>query len=199
MRSAGLSGPVRLGSRGSTPAPDSSTSQWSSGPCNAARAGERDGRRPPRSGGSRGSCSAVTAHVILETKWLCGRSMAPSGLDPFVAYRAHPDVARYQTRENDTAEQGRALIAASLRSPMRSTPRPRRSSPEWARGARPTSTRTSSSGARGAASSCTPFSSGSGRPTTGAVVRRLRTHQRDRRAGCGWTDPTLRPRSGART
>jgi len=48
--------------------------------------------------------------VFFETARLRVRGMVPSDAEAFVAYRSDPDVARYQSWEDYTLEQGRALI-----------------------------------------------------------------------------------------
>ena len=50
--------------------------------------------------------------VFFETPRLRARPFTLADLDEFVAYRADPDVARYQSWSDYTAESGRALIAS---------------------------------------------------------------------------------------
>ena len=50
--------------------------------------------------------------VFFETARLRARAFALTDLDDFVAYRADPDVARYQSWSAYTPDQGRALIEA---------------------------------------------------------------------------------------
>jgi RimJ/RimL family protein N-acetyltransferase len=52
----------------------------------------------------------MTARVFFETGRLTVRAMVDSDVEPFVAYRSDPDVARYQSWEDYTLEQGRALV-----------------------------------------------------------------------------------------
>src|SRR5215218_3880855 len=47
---------------------------------------------------------------FFRTARLDVRPFGDADLEPFVAYRAHPDVARYQSWSDYTHEQGRALI-----------------------------------------------------------------------------------------
>ncbi len=47
---------------------------------------------------------------FFETPRLLVRPMGPADLEAFVAYRADPDVARYQSWSDYTLEQGRSLI-----------------------------------------------------------------------------------------
>ncbi|MET0998043.1 MAG: GNAT family protein [Marmoricola sp.] len=49
-------------------------------------------------------------HAFFETARLCVRPFVPADLEAFVAYRADPDVARYQSWSDYTLEQGRSLI-----------------------------------------------------------------------------------------
>ena len=56
----------------------------------------------------------MSATVFFETPRLTVRAMDLSDLDAFVAYRSDPDVARYQSWEDYTPEQGRQLIASLL-------------------------------------------------------------------------------------
>jgi RimJ/RimL family protein N-acetyltransferase len=56
------------------------------------------------------SCSA-----FFETPRLRVRPFAPADLEAFVAYRAHPDVERYQSWSSYTLERGRALIESMQR------------------------------------------------------------------------------------
>ncbi|MGZ8738803.1 MAG: GNAT family N-acetyltransferase [Nocardioides sp.] len=51
------------------------------------------------------------ATVFFETPRLTVRAMLASDVEAFVAYRSDPDVARYQSWEDYTLEQGRALVA----------------------------------------------------------------------------------------
>jgi RimJ/RimL family protein N-acetyltransferase len=51
------------------------------------------------------------AEVFFETPRLRVRAMLPSDVEAFVAYRSDPDVARYQSWEDYTLEQGQALVA----------------------------------------------------------------------------------------
>jgi len=48
--------------------------------------------------------------VFFETARLVVRAMTATDVDTFVAYRADPDVARYQSWEDYTLERGRALV-----------------------------------------------------------------------------------------
>jgi RimJ/RimL family protein N-acetyltransferase len=50
--------------------------------------------------------------TFFETPRLRVRPFRSSDVDAFVAYRAHPDVERYQSWSDYTLEQGRALIAS---------------------------------------------------------------------------------------
>ena len=50
--------------------------------------------------------------AFFETPRLHVRAFRPSDLDEFVAYRAHPEVERYQSWSSYTVEDGRALIAS---------------------------------------------------------------------------------------
>jgi RimJ/RimL family protein N-acetyltransferase len=51
------------------------------------------------------------AVVFFETPRLTARGMLASDVEPFVAYRSDPDVARYQSWDDYTFEQGAALVA----------------------------------------------------------------------------------------
>lgn len=51
------------------------------------------------------------AVVFFETPRLTVRAMLPNDVEAFVAYRSDPDVARYQSWEDYTVEQGASLIA----------------------------------------------------------------------------------------
>lgn len=53
----------------------------------------------------------MSAQVFFRTPRLVARAMRDSDVDAFVAYRADPDVARYQSWQDYTVEQGRALVA----------------------------------------------------------------------------------------
>jgi RimJ/RimL family protein N-acetyltransferase len=53
----------------------------------------------------------MSAAVFFETPRLTVRAMLPSDVEAFVAYRSDPEVARYQSWEDYTLEQGRALVA----------------------------------------------------------------------------------------
>lgn len=48
--------------------------------------------------------------AFFETPRLLVRPLTPADLEAFVAYRAHPDVERYQSWSDYTQEAGRALI-----------------------------------------------------------------------------------------
>jgi len=50
--------------------------------------------------------------AFFETPRLRARAFTPADLDAFVAYRADPDVARYQSWSDYTVDSGRALIAS---------------------------------------------------------------------------------------
>lgn len=50
--------------------------------------------------------------MIFESKRLIARRFGPRDLEPFVAMRADPEVARYQSWETFTLDDGRAFIAA---------------------------------------------------------------------------------------
>lgn len=50
--------------------------------------------------------------TFFETARLVVRAMGPADIDAFVAYRADPDVARYQSWSDYTLEQGRELVAS---------------------------------------------------------------------------------------
>ena len=50
--------------------------------------------------------------AFFETPRLRARAFTLADLDEFVAYRADPDVARYQSWSDYTAGAGRALIAS---------------------------------------------------------------------------------------
>ena len=50
--------------------------------------------------------------AFFESPRLRARPFTPADLDEFVAYRADPDVARYQGWSDYTTESGRALIAS---------------------------------------------------------------------------------------
>jgi RimJ/RimL family protein N-acetyltransferase len=52
----------------------------------------------------------VTDDFFFETERLRVRPMRLSDVDTFAAYRADPDVARYQSWEDFTLEQGRELV-----------------------------------------------------------------------------------------
>ena len=52
----------------------------------------------------------MTPTVFFSTPRLAARAMVPADVAPFVAYRAHPDVARFQSWETYTLAEGRALI-----------------------------------------------------------------------------------------
>ncbi len=49
--------------------------------------------------------------VFFSTERLTVRAMRPSDVEAFVGYRSVPDVARYQSWEDYTLEQGAALVA----------------------------------------------------------------------------------------
>ncbi len=55
------------------------------------------------------------AFTRLETERLIVRRFRPDDLDSFVAYRADPDVARFQSWENFTRAEGAAFIAEMAR------------------------------------------------------------------------------------
>ena len=50
-------------------------------------------------------------HAFFETPRLRARPFGPADVEEFVAYRADPDVARYQSWSDYTLEDGRALVA----------------------------------------------------------------------------------------
>ena len=50
------------------------------------------------------------AQVFFETPRLTVRAMVPADVEAFVAYRSDPDVARYQSWEDYTLDQGRQLV-----------------------------------------------------------------------------------------
>ena len=52
----------------------------------------------------------MSAVVYFETPRLTVRSMRPSDVGAFVSYRSDPDVARYQSWDDYSLEQGRALV-----------------------------------------------------------------------------------------
>lgn len=52
----------------------------------------------------------MTRRVFFETPRLVARAMVPEDVEAFVAYRADPDVARYQSWEHYTLDDGRALV-----------------------------------------------------------------------------------------
>jgi len=52
----------------------------------------------------------VTPNIFFSTSRLIARGMALADVEPFVAYRSNADVARYQSWENYTLEEGRALV-----------------------------------------------------------------------------------------
>lgn len=52
----------------------------------------------------------MSDEVFFETERLTVRAMRPSDVEAFVAYRSDPDVARYQSWEDYTLDQGRALV-----------------------------------------------------------------------------------------
>ena len=56
----------------------------------------------------------MSAQVFFETERLTVRAMLASDVEAFVAYRSDPEVARYQSWEDYTLEQGRALVADML-------------------------------------------------------------------------------------
>ncbi|GAB3251214.1 GNAT family protein [Nocardioides dilutus] len=49
--------------------------------------------------------------MFFETGRLTVRAMVDADVEPFVAYRSDPDVARYQSWQDYSLEQGRALVA----------------------------------------------------------------------------------------
>jgi RimJ/RimL family protein N-acetyltransferase len=53
----------------------------------------------------------MDGEVLFTTERLTVRAMLPSDVEPFVAYRSDPEVARYQTWSHYTPEQGRELVA----------------------------------------------------------------------------------------
>jgi RimJ/RimL family protein N-acetyltransferase len=53
----------------------------------------------------------MSAAVFFETPRLVVRAMGPGDVEAFVAYRADPDVARYQSWDGFTTEDGRRLVA----------------------------------------------------------------------------------------
>ena len=52
----------------------------------------------------------MSAEVFFQTERLIVRAMRPSDVEAFVAYRSDPDVARYQSWDDYTLQQGRALV-----------------------------------------------------------------------------------------
>lgn len=54
----------------------------------------------------------MSADVFFSTARLDARAMVTSDIDGFVGYRADPDVARYQSWEDYTREQGAGLVAS---------------------------------------------------------------------------------------
>ena len=48
--------------------------------------------------------------TFFSTSRLLARAMEPADIEPFVGYRSDPNVARYQSWENYTLEEGRALV-----------------------------------------------------------------------------------------
>ena len=60
----------------------------------------------------------MTSEVFFETDRLIVRAMTPDDVDAFVAYRSDPDVARYQSWQDYTTEQGRALVASMARATL---------------------------------------------------------------------------------
>jgi RimJ/RimL family protein N-acetyltransferase len=56
----------------------------------------------------------VSTSVFFETERLLARSMGWEDVDTFTSYRADPVVARYQSWEDYTVEQGRELVASML-------------------------------------------------------------------------------------
>lgn len=52
----------------------------------------------------------MTTTIFFSTPRLIARAMRPTDVGPFVAYRSNPDIARYQSWESYTLEQGRALV-----------------------------------------------------------------------------------------
>ena len=52
----------------------------------------------------------MSAHVFFETARLRARGMVAADVEPFVAYRSEPDIARFQSWADYTLEQGRALV-----------------------------------------------------------------------------------------
>lgn len=125
---------------------------------------------------------------FFETPRLRVRAFREADLEAFVAYRADPDVERYQSWSDYTLERGRALIDSmeglepgapgqwyqfALENHADATlvgdlalkvdeDEPREAEVGFSLGARGTSSRTSSSRAPGAASSCSRCSPGSG-------------------------------------
>ena len=59
------------------------------------------------------STTRVT-HEYFRTARLRVRPFAPTDVETFVRYRAHPDVARYQSWSDYTVDEGRALIDSML-------------------------------------------------------------------------------------
>jgi len=54
--------------------------------------------------------------AFFETPRLRARPFRDDDLEPFVAYRRHPEVERYQSWSDYTLEQGRTLVASAQRS-----------------------------------------------------------------------------------
>ena len=52
----------------------------------------------------------IRSRTFFTTRRLLIRAMKPQDLHAFVGYRSDPEVARYQSWENYTLAQGRALI-----------------------------------------------------------------------------------------
>ena len=58
---------------------------------------------------------------FFETSRLIARRFTALDLDAFVAMRADPEVARFQSWENFTEQDGRAFLEPSLHSAIRAT------------------------------------------------------------------------------
>lgn len=52
----------------------------------------------------------MTPTGYFSTPRLLARAMGPADIEPFVVYRADPDIARYQSWDSYTLQQGQALV-----------------------------------------------------------------------------------------